>query len=115
MMLAMSNVSSFRTTGVLPIPAGHTIEATFYKRPDDKDEAVVVVDLDTGITYGQHWHFTETRGFTVGEPVPLPNEVRRDLQLLKTVRGRVTDTQIAWIVINHPWPQTTIYFEAFPA
>jgi len=106
--------SSVTTLGVLPIPPGHSIEVRFYDESDrfaSRKEAPVVVDLDAGITYGQHWHFLDANGAQVGTPMALPAQVRADLPVRRTILGRVAATQVTWTTVGHPFPQTTITFE----
>lgn len=57
----------------VPIPVGHRVEVTFYRRPkrstwdgrvvaydgERTREEAVVRDLETGILHGKHWHFCE--------------------------------------------------------
>jgi hypothetical protein len=108
---------SILTIGVIPIPVGHRIEARFYDEAErymSRQESPVIVDLDTGIVYGHHWHFADINGATVGVPMPLPATVRADLPTVRRIFGRVTSTQVTWIVINHPFPQTTLHVEPLP-
>lgn len=77
--------------------------------------APLVVDLDTGITYAQHSHFRDMKDVVNGTVADLPLEVRTD-RPVRVVRGRVTRTQIVWIVleVGASFPQTTLFFEPVP-
>jgi hypothetical protein len=74
--------------------------------------APLVVDVDTGVTYAQHSHFRDMREVVNGTVVDLPLEVRTD-RPVRVVRGRVTRTQIVWMVleVGASFPQTTLFFE----
>jgi hypothetical protein len=105
---------SILTIGVIPIPVGHRIEARFYDESDayaSRRESPVIIDLDTGIVYGHHWHFADINGASVGDPMSLPATVRAELPTVRRVVGRVTATQVTWTVIHHPCPQTMLHIE----
>ncbi len=89
--------------GVLPIPVGHEVEvrvflldtALFGKKLEPQLQDPLIVDLDTGIVYGEAWHFGKVSGIVNDVQQNLPLEPRADLQVYERWRGRVTATRIA--------------------
>jgi hypothetical protein len=109
-------LSSVTVIGVVPIPAGHTIEVHTFASEElggRKLNDPLIVDLDDGVTYGEHWHFASLNSFTIGKTIKLPAEVREDLRKGGKQMGRVAYAQVVWILTQHPFPQTTIYFTPF--
>ncbi len=99
--------------GVAPIAVGHEVEVRTYLRNDvpSYDEPVVI-DLTTGVVYGEAWYFEEFSSFTVNQPRRgLPLEPRRDLREHARLRGKVAASRVAWIGDKNQgtrFPQTSL-------
>jgi hypothetical protein len=104
--------------GVVPIPVGHRVEvrvvcrdvAVFGTKLEPQPLAPLVVDLDTGIVYGESWHFQEISMYQPGIPrLELPMVPRHDLREAGRWHGRVTATRVAWIGGGaSSYPQTSL-------
>jgi hypothetical protein len=92
--------------GSAPIPVGNRVEVRVFLvdtavfgtklEPDFNDP--LIVDLDTGIVYGQGWHFEAITALLPGGVRPeLPLAPRADLQEHGRWQGRITSTRIAWL------------------
>jgi len=117
----MAKVVSVHFAGLAPIPVGHEVEVRTFSREEGlfsktlehKADEPLIVDIDTGVTYGQDWHFQEIHAYVSGEVRPdLPLEVRSDLHEQERWRGTVTACRVAWIGGGDSrYPQTTLLVE----
>jgi hypothetical protein len=117
----MGNVIWVHLAGVAPVPVGHEVEVRTYfkdqgvfsKKPVEQPLRPLVIDRDTGVVYGEDWHFQPISTYVVGEPRPeIPIEPRSDLRESARWRGKVTACRILWIGSGETrFPQTTLLVE----
>lgn len=112
--------------GVVPIPVGHAVEirvfivdtAVFGTKLEPMFDEPLIIDLDTGVIYGEASHFGEEKAMTSINVVQreLPLSPRSDLQEHGRWRGRVTANRIAWLGSKvHRFQQTSLNVAADPS
>jgi hypothetical protein len=107
-----------------PIPLGHRVEVTWYRRPEldfwgtespSSGRKVpgepALRDLDTGVLYGPDWIFAERIAPPSSiAPRPMALEAREGLVVAEQVTGRVRYCRVAYQ--HGEWPlQTTLLVE----
>ena len=103
----MSSPIILQLIGVVPIPVGHEVEirvflvdtAVFGSKLEPQLDSPLVIDIDTGIQYGEQWIFKDSGDSNIGSlrANPLPLGPRSDLKEHGRWRGRVTAARVAWI------------------
>lgn len=113
----MTSPVTVTALGSIPIPVGNRVEVRVFLRNlkvwKTKLEPVFdepfITDLDTGVTYGTHWHFQELTSMGSWTTLPhLPVEPRADLEVHSTTVGTVTATRVATLGFTEKFTQTTL-------
>lgn len=113
---------TFTFPQIVPIPVGHRVELRFFLQDAGgwKQRLVpcptepLVIDLDTGVEYGNWWHYSDAAGVK-GNCTP-PNEYplaqRASLETFETVTGRVLSCRVLTEAMNTMYhAQTTLVLD----
>ena len=91
-----------------PVPVGHQVEIRWYKKQvkgllsgkrwEDFPHTPIIQDLDSGIVYGTFdffWDHGAAVALDMDSPTKLNEQVLPQLELQKTVRGKVVACRVA--------------------
>lgn len=92
--------------GLAPVPVGHRVEIRWYREQVisrlggmqvvDAPQRPWLKDLDTGIVWAAHWIFHQ--GGVFNDRVNVGTmEARREIELTRTLTGRVLATQVVTV------------------
>lgn len=117
----MSTDRTITMLGAIAIPVGHPVECFILSRDRgifSKDIGPVpseplVRDLQTGIYYGRHWHFSPGAGTAVG--TPRTSDPAKDVGIAERFTGRVKMCLVMTDgITQHQHAETTLVIDTGP-
>ncbi|MDO8185356.1 hypothetical protein Q5424_06735 [Conexibacter sp. JD483] len=102
-----------------PIPLGHRVELTWLvklgglrgNKPSSQPFEPHLRDLDSGIAYGPEWQFGSYGMFRSDRVNAYSQEPRPDLEVERTLRGRVVACTVVSVTLAEPYQQTLLLLD----
>lgn len=101
------------------IPVGHRVELTWFVRlggmrgnkPSSRPFEPYLHDLDSGVAYGTEWQLGTFRAFRSDHVHPYELEPLPQLEVERTLRGRVTACTVVTVTLPEPYQNTILVLD----